>query len=82
MAPESVATCPDTDDLAAKTNELIADLCNAKCMLDVTIKAHSEIVVDSDEWEVNEAMRGISTLLQGCYDKLLVMQENQRRTSP
>ncbi|WP_447585854.1 hypothetical protein [Pseudoxanthomonas mexicana] len=50
---------------------VIERLCNAKCMLDVTIKAHSEIVVDGEEWEINEALRGISHLLDDCYGSLV-----------
>ncbi len=53
------------------TEDAIADLLNARCMLNVTIKAHNEIVVDSDEWEINEALRGISTLLDRCHDALI-----------
>ena len=53
------------------TEDAIADLLNARCMLNVTIKAHNEIVVDSDEWEINGALRGISTLLYRCHDALI-----------
>lgn len=47
--------------------DALARLCNAECMLDLTIKAHDKIVVDADEWRVNEALRGVSRLLDGVY---------------
>ena len=50
-----------------EVQDALARLCNAECMLDLTIKAHQEIVVDSEEWKVNEALRGVATLLEGCY---------------
>lgn len=51
-------------------NNTLARLIQAKCMLTVTAKHHGQIVVDSDEWEVNEAMRGVMALLDGCADTL------------
>jgi hypothetical protein len=48
----------------------VARLVQAKCMLAVTAKRHSEIVVDSEEWEVNEALRGVMGLLDGCAETL------------
>lgn len=48
----------------------LARLIQAKCMLAVTANRHSEIVVDSEEWQVNEAMRGVVTLLDDCANAL------------
>lgn len=61
---------------------VIARLCNAKCMLEVTIKAHSEIVVDGDEWEINEALRGISHLLDDCYGALIEATDEKAAATP
>ena len=53
-----------------EVQDALARLCNAVCMLDLAIDAHQEIVVDSDEWKVNEALRGVARLLDGCYTTL------------
>ena len=62
--------------------DVIARLCNAKCMLEVTIKAHGEIVVDGDEWEINEALRGISHLLDDCYGSLIEVTYEEAEATP
>lgn len=36
-------------------------LCNVECMIAILIKG------DNSQWEVNEALRGVARLLDGCY---------------
>lgn len=54
-----------------KPDEALARLCNAECMLDLAIAAHDELVVECDEWKVNEALHGVKRLLEGCYSSLV-----------
>lgn len=51
-------------------HDTLARLIQVKCMLAVTVARHNEIVVDSDEWEVNEALRGTMALLDSCAETL------------
>lgn len=53
-----------------EVDSTLARLIQAKCMLAVTANRHIEIVVDSEEWQVNEAMRGVVTLLDDCANAL------------
>jgi len=55
---------------SVEMHDTLARLIQAKCMLNVTVKRHNEIVVDSEEWEVNEALRGVMAMLDGCTDTL------------
>lgn len=54
-----------------KPDEALARLCNAECMLSLAIAAHDQLIVESAEWEVNEALHGVKRLLEGCYSSLV-----------
>jgi len=56
-----------TTAVDTQVQDALARLCNAECMLQLIIQASDEHLSDMREWRINEALRGVQKLLDGCY---------------
>lgn len=69
MGSETVST-GNAVDTGREVDEALARLCHAECMLELVIRAHDGMLSDTGQWRVNEALRGVTRLLDGVYATL------------